>query len=297
LEVMVLARTNEQLTLYLGLMSVHGIPAHVHGDPKVGVALKTVHCSKGTESDCVFLIGASDNHFCDDGDDRLLYVAVTRARLHLHISFVSHAQSQITRFMGEGALAVCQHTLRLKFNKSRITRIKRSILDVFEPPMDNVYDLTMRCEIVANLEIGRASCCCELMFRRDLKGPPQRSLWMKIMPPNQDLELWRRVTGRPPEATKHEWGAHLGPGGRNLVAIARRMMIDWPNVDDTAIAFISSVADSTLLARMCSPISVAGHYCFDPADFLAARSMVHSVIRSTAITWSGMLVKTQSILL
>lgn len=70
--------------------------------PKEGVKLMTVHASKGLEFEQVFICGLEDELFPhkslnenDDGDDRseeerrLFYVALTRARIKLHLSYAN----------------------------------------------------------------------------------------------------------------------------------------------------------------------------------------------------------------
>jgi DNA helicase II / ATP-dependent DNA helicase PcrA len=68
-----------------------------------GVTLASLHAAKGLEWDAVFLVGLVDGTLPiqhADGDDeaveeerRLLYVGVTRARVHLHISWALARQS------------------------------------------------------------------------------------------------------------------------------------------------------------------------------------------------------------
>ena len=69
------------------------------------ITLTTIHRAKGLEWDVVFLLGCNDESFPSETTDikiqedrRLFYVAVTRAKKYLYISFTS---STITRFIGE----------------------------------------------------------------------------------------------------------------------------------------------------------------------------------------------------
>ena len=77
------------------------------------VQLMTIHASKGLEFDTVFLIGCYDGALPSSRDDadpaeerRLLYVAVTRAKKHLYISYPSHTknstdENKASRFLQE----------------------------------------------------------------------------------------------------------------------------------------------------------------------------------------------------
>ena len=77
------------------------------------VQLMTIHASKGLEFDTVFLMGCYDGALPSsrDGSDpaeerRLLYVAVTRAKKHLYISYPSHTENstdenKASRFLQE----------------------------------------------------------------------------------------------------------------------------------------------------------------------------------------------------
>ncbi|MPV38326.1 ATP-dependent DNA helicase UvrD2 [Georgenia subflava] len=67
-----------------------------HAPTVAGVTLASLHAAKGLEWDAVFLVGVSEGLLpisLADGDDavaeerRLLYVGVTRAREHLHLSY------------------------------------------------------------------------------------------------------------------------------------------------------------------------------------------------------------------
>lgn len=77
------------------------------------VQLMTIHASKGLEFDCVFLIGAADGILPSGKDDvdideerRLLYVAVTRAKRKLFVSYPVHStnssnDNKVSRFLRE----------------------------------------------------------------------------------------------------------------------------------------------------------------------------------------------------
>lgn len=73
------------------------------------LTLTTIHKSKGLEWDILFVINCNDNKFPSETtplklqeDRRLFYVAVTRAKTHLHLSFVSGGKNGVvTRFIGE----------------------------------------------------------------------------------------------------------------------------------------------------------------------------------------------------
>jgi DNA helicase-2/ATP-dependent DNA helicase PcrA len=67
-----------------------------HAPPLEGVTLASLHAAKGLEWDAVFLVGATDGMlpiiYAEtpeqiEEERRLLYVGVTRAREHLHISW------------------------------------------------------------------------------------------------------------------------------------------------------------------------------------------------------------------
>lgn len=69
------------------------------------ICLTTIHKSKGLEWDVVFVIQCEDSKFPSEIDPisieeerRLFYVAVTRARIHLEITFISE---NVTRFVSE----------------------------------------------------------------------------------------------------------------------------------------------------------------------------------------------------
>jgi hypothetical protein len=69
------------------------------------ICLTTIHKSKGLEWDAVFVIQCEDAKFPSEIDPisieeerRLFYVAVTRARIHLEITFISE---NVTRFVSE----------------------------------------------------------------------------------------------------------------------------------------------------------------------------------------------------
>lgn len=85
-----------------------------HGEKKdSGVALMTMHGSKGLEFDAVFIPDVNEGTVpyrksVEDGnleeERRLLYVAMTRAREHLHLSYTKqrfHKEAEPSRFLGE----------------------------------------------------------------------------------------------------------------------------------------------------------------------------------------------------
>ena len=73
----------------------------------------TIHTSKGLEFNTVFLIGAYDGALPSGRDDadleeerRLLYVAITRAKQRLYISYPTHTgdnadSNKVSRFLAE----------------------------------------------------------------------------------------------------------------------------------------------------------------------------------------------------
>jgi hypothetical protein len=125
----ILHRTNDALTAYFSLISGYGINAvrtcDGGGDSGNHVALSTVHGSKGSEWPYVFLVSAtdamfplirSDVHVSDSVEReleelRLMYVALTRTKTELNISFVSTRDSRLSRFIGVKELAMCRHSL------------------------------------------------------------------------------------------------------------------------------------------------------------------------------------------
>lgn len=125
----ILHRTNDNLTAYFALISIYGINVVLTteggGDEGNHVALSTVHGSKGGEWEYVFLVGASDHFFplihtqdyvpdlleLELQELRLLYVALTRTKRELQITFVSTKASRLTRFIGRRELAFFRHKL------------------------------------------------------------------------------------------------------------------------------------------------------------------------------------------
>ncbi|MCF2706599.1 ATP-dependent DNA helicase UvrD2 [Arcanobacterium haemolyticum] len=81
--------------------------AQLQNAPEVeGVTLSSLHAAKGLEWECVFLAGASEGLIPislakgDSGiaeERRLLYVGITRAKQHLHISYASSNGNRATR--------------------------------------------------------------------------------------------------------------------------------------------------------------------------------------------------------
>ena len=66
----------------------------------MALQLMTIHASKGLEFDCVFLIGTADGILPSGKDDvdmdeerRLLYVAVTRAKHRLYVSYPARSSN------------------------------------------------------------------------------------------------------------------------------------------------------------------------------------------------------------
>lgn len=96
----VLCRNNYQITRLKPLITC--------GERKI--SLLTMHASKGLEFDCVIISGVSDAVIPDRDTDiederRLFYVALTRARLDLHIIYETNDKGKIPRFIAE-----CGHT-------------------------------------------------------------------------------------------------------------------------------------------------------------------------------------------
>lgn len=85
--------------------------ADVRGSQKQNhISLLTIHKSKGLEWEVVFLIDATDNYFprtktaiAIEEDRRLCYVAVTRAKRYLHISFseTKERNARLTRYISQ----------------------------------------------------------------------------------------------------------------------------------------------------------------------------------------------------
>lgn len=70
------------------------------------ISLLTMHASKGLEFDCVIISGVSDGIIPDKDTDiederRLLYVALTRARRSLHITYETDDKGKLPRFVAE----------------------------------------------------------------------------------------------------------------------------------------------------------------------------------------------------
>ena len=77
------------------------------------VQLMTIHASKGLEFKTVFLLGCYDGALPSSRDDadleeerRLLYVAITRAKKRLYISYPAHTansteENKVSRFLQE----------------------------------------------------------------------------------------------------------------------------------------------------------------------------------------------------
>ena len=85
---------------FLRMVSI-GAPADDHRPDIENVSLLTMHASKGLEFQCVFIIGCEDGLIpyslfdrcgSPDEEERLLYVAMTRARKYLYLS---HAQKRM----------------------------------------------------------------------------------------------------------------------------------------------------------------------------------------------------------
>lgn len=99
----------------------------IQNDPKSGVKLMTVHASKGLEFDHVFIVGLEEGLFPyekegeskKDGEEerRLFYVAVTRARKRLFLSYC------VTRFIF-GSLSLQEPSIFLQDIPSNLVTIK-----------------------------------------------------------------------------------------------------------------------------------------------------------------------------
>jgi DNA helicase-2/ATP-dependent DNA helicase PcrA len=91
------SRFNEMQDLLAQIVLLNGETSDKQVDPNTeAIKLTTVHQAKGLEYDVVFLIGAADGQFpgrrsIESGDveeeRRLFYVAVTRAKNELYISY------------------------------------------------------------------------------------------------------------------------------------------------------------------------------------------------------------------
>ena len=98
--------TLEQFTAQLALQA-----KHQHEPTLNAVTIVTIHAAKGLEWNRVFVVGLSEgrlpiSHAIESGDveeeRRLLYVAMTRARTHLHLSAAGSApQARPSRFLAE----------------------------------------------------------------------------------------------------------------------------------------------------------------------------------------------------
>lgn len=137
-ETFVLARTNRQLNELSDLMKTRGIKHIVRSDEvkrsviagPEDVTLATVHAIKGMEADAVYLIGASgvnfpckgsehpvidmvtvDEYDKEEEEKRLFYVALSRARKSL---YVTYSTKKPTRFLTETMLDMLgQNQVRL----------------------------------------------------------------------------------------------------------------------------------------------------------------------------------------
>ncbi|MDR1861759.1 MAG: ATP-dependent helicase [Candidatus Ancillula sp.] len=109
-DIAILARTNLQLQVFATELRAMKIPCFIKKDDRhireveqdkevnfsSGVALVSLHSSKGLEWECVFLVGLSDgqvpisrakDEYAIEEERRLLYVGVTRAKRQLVMSF------------------------------------------------------------------------------------------------------------------------------------------------------------------------------------------------------------------
>jgi hypothetical protein len=116
-QIAVLSRTKSPLYALEEILTKNGISnVYLDGEGDVRskikddhVCLSTVHKSKGLEWDVVFIINVNDNTFPSgknavelEEERRLFYVAVTRARNYLHMSYYkSFGSLYVSRFLSE----------------------------------------------------------------------------------------------------------------------------------------------------------------------------------------------------
>ncbi|MBL6976159.1 MAG: UvrD-helicase domain-containing protein [Deltaproteobacteria bacterium] len=91
------------------------------------VKLLTIHAAKGLEFDCVFLAGCEDGVLPMDGgkadleeERRLLFVALTRARKQLNVSFPvarGRGRGRLTRFITEATARPFERVVRRRIRK------------------------------------------------------------------------------------------------------------------------------------------------------------------------------------
>lgn len=102
----------EGLAAFLAESALAGDQDEIDRDPtKTGVTLMTVHAAKGLEFDTVFVTGMEEGLFPHQGHDgekrdeeeerRLFYVAVTRAKKHLALTFAHVRRIYGTDFLSE----------------------------------------------------------------------------------------------------------------------------------------------------------------------------------------------------
>lgn len=80
-------------------------------DEKADIILMTIHASKGLEFDNVWIVGCEEGKLPHregntDEERRLAYVAMTRARNNLYLSFTTDKDATVSRFIEEAGLQV-----------------------------------------------------------------------------------------------------------------------------------------------------------------------------------------------
>ncbi|MGP5241590.1 ATP-dependent DNA helicase UvrD2 [Corynebacterium flavescens] len=150
-----------------------------------GVTLATLHAAKGLEWDAVFLVGLTEkllpiNHAIKAGDEqieeerRLFYVGITRARVHLALSWAlakstgSRASRERTRFLDGIVPEVAQlHTAGRKYRPQRC-RVCRGEL---QTPAEKVLGRHEDCEYQGDEEVFSALRAWRSRAARDAKVP------------------------------------------------------------------------------------------------------------------------------
>jgi hypothetical protein len=158
----VVARLNNQLLPFFELVSSYAINARLVTDAQENsesadyahVSLSTVHAAKGREWDYVFLVDAnstsfpfrhSDEHLTPEQQEardleelRLLYVAVTRAKVQLSVCFVRHRGACLSEFFTDPRLFACAPRLLADVYSDLACDVHSQHLHQLEPmPADN----------------------------------------------------------------------------------------------------------------------------------------------------------------
>jgi hypothetical protein len=114
-EISIITRNNQLLYFYESKLFENNIKNIIISDekirnniPKDNIILSTIHGSKGLEYEKVYLIGMTDTFFPHHKDNesiieeqRLCYVAITRCKKDLIISYTNNGKNKLTRFFND----------------------------------------------------------------------------------------------------------------------------------------------------------------------------------------------------